>query len=101
MEEKGIDYKLIDNGVKGLEEIRNNEYDLILLDIAMPDFSGVDIINSLKSDELLKSKNIVVVTASSNQKLLEELRTIGVKDILKKPCTLVDLMELVEGYRSG
>jgi len=84
-----------------LKEIKNDEYDLILLDIAMPVFSGMDVIDSLKRDGLLASKNIVVVTASSRLDLLEELKASGIKDILKKPCSLDQLSELIEEYRPG
>ena len=52
----------------GLERIRNDKFDFILLDIAMPEFSGWDILQSLKKDGLVESKNIVIFTASSDKK---------------------------------
>ena len=76
-------------------------FDLILLDLAMPDFSGFDVIKSLKQDGLLESKNIVIFTASSNQDLLYEVRNNGVKEIFKKPFSLDQLIALIEKYRPG
>jgi len=94
-----IDCHTINNGVEGLETIRNEEFDLILLDLAMPEFSGFDVVNALKKDGLLESKNIVIFTASSDRALMEEVKKYGVKEIFKKPCSLDDLIALIEKYR--
>jgi two-component system OmpR family response regulator len=68
-EHENIDYELIDNGTEGVKAIRERDFDLILLDMAMPDYSGLDIIRSLKNDGIFESKNIVIFTASSDPKI--------------------------------
>ena len=95
-----VDCTMVNDRKKGLEVIhQNDEFDLILLDVGMPDFSGVDIVNSLKQDGVLESKNVVIVTASSDTKIQDEIRNSGVKDILKKPYSLKELTELIEKFR--
>ena len=96
---KDIDCKVVNSGQEGLERIRNDKFDLILLDVAMPDFSGKDVIESLKRDELIDSTNIVIFTASSNQRLFDEMKNSGVKEVFKKPCLIDDLAEVIEKYR--
>jgi DNA-binding response OmpR family regulator len=98
-EHENVDYELIENGTDGLEAIRKHDYDLILLDLAIPGFSGVDIVKSLKKDGIFESRNIVIFTASSDPKMLEELRSSGAKEIFKKPCSLDDLKALVDRYK--
>ena len=98
---KDIDYQAMNTGQEGLDTIRKENFDLILLDLAMPQFSGMDVLLSLKLDGLVKSRNIVVFTASLNQDLLHELREMGVKEIFKKPFSLDDLIRLIEKYRPG
>ena len=95
---KDIDCQVINDGPQGLERIREENFDLILLDIAMPEFSGWDIIQSLKQDRVIESKNLVIFTASSNQKLLNDIKNSGLK-VFKKPCSLDELTELIEKYR--
>jgi CheY-like chemotaxis protein len=90
---------LLENFFQGLEHVRNENYDLILLDLAMPEFSGHDVIRSLKEDGGLESRNIVVFTASSNRTLLDELKNMGIKEVFRKPCSLNELAELIEKYR--
>jgi len=98
---KDIECNVVNNGQEGLERIRNDKFDLILLDLAMPDFSGWDVIKSLKQDESIKSKNIVIFTASSDQVVLNDIRDSGVKDVFKKPFSLDQLTALIEKYRPG
>lgn len=96
---KNIDCKVVNDGKEGLETMRSNdEFDLILLDLAMPDFTGIDVLNSLKNDGLLESKNVVVMTASSDQNMPEEIGNSGVKGILRKLCSLDELAELMEKF---
>ena len=98
---KDIECNVINNGQECLERIRNDKFDLVLLDLAMPDFSGWDVIKSLKQDESIKSKNIVIFTASSDQVVLNDIRDSGVKDVFKKPFSLDQLTALIEKYRPG
>ena len=88
---KDIECNMINNGREGLERIRNDKFDLVLLDLAIPDFSGWDVIKSLKQDGFIKSKNIVIFTASSDQIILN--------DNFKKPFSLDQLTALIEKYR--
>ena len=68
---KALECAVVNTGNDGLEVIRNN--------------NGLDVIKSLKNENLLEKKNIVVFTASSDPKVIEEIRNSGVKEILKKP----------------
>jgi CheY-like chemotaxis protein len=99
LEHMKIDCKIINNGMDGLLAIQKENYDLILLDIAMPEFTGMDVIDSLKRDGLLETRNIVVMTASSDKEILKQITTSGITETLMKPCSLEDLTDLIERYR--
>jgi len=81
---KDIECNMINNGRERLERIRNDKFDLVLLDLAIPDFSGWDVIKSLHQDGFIKSNNIVIFTASSDQIILNDIRDSDVKDVFKK-----------------
>jgi two-component system OmpR family response regulator len=49
-ESQEIEIEAINDSKKALPAIRKHDFDLMLLDIAMPEFTGLDIINSLKDD---------------------------------------------------
>jgi two-component system, OmpR family, response regulator len=99
LESEGVTVDAITDGSMGLDMIRNRQFDLILLDVAMPDFTGLDVIDSLKNEGLLESKNIIIFTASSDKNLFENLKNTGVKGILKKPSSLQELEKLLDKYR--
>jgi AmiR/NasT family two-component response regulator len=59
----------------------------------------LDVIKSLKNENLLERRNIVVFTASSDQNVLDEIGRSGVKGIFKKPFSVDDLTALIEKFR--
>ena len=64
---------------KCLERIKKEKFDLVMLDLAMPEFTGYDVIKPLQQDGVIESNNIVVFTASSDVKTLNEIRNSVVK----------------------
>ena len=66
--------------------------------VAMPEFSGKDVIQSFTMDQLVQ-KNIVIFTASSDLVVLEQMKNSGIKEIFKKPFSLEQLTELIDKYR--
>jgi two-component system, OmpR family, response regulator len=95
----GYECKVLNDGREGLEAIRSEDFDVTILDLAMPEFSGVDVINSLKEDNLLGKKNIVVLTASTvDGKDAESFLQDGIKAILKKPISVDELTAVMQKF---
>jgi len=61
---KGYDYSSVDNGRKGIELILENNFDLILLDLTMPGYSGFNLLADLQKKGYSKN-NIIVLTATT------------------------------------
>lgn len=91
---ENIECKTINDSLVGLNEIMNNGYDLILLDIAMPNFTGLDILNELKMQKI-ENKNIIIFTASVfKSELIKEFLDVGVKEVLSKPISIEKMEQL-------
>ena len=85
-----------------LKLIKEKNYDLIFLDLAMPEFSGVDIIKDLAKDGTIKEKKIVIFTASSiNDKQLKDLIDLGAHSALRKPVDVDALLDKIEEIGSS
>lgn len=81
-------------GRNGIEILKNNNFDAILLDLAMPEFSGYDVIDVLEKEKELEKNRIIVFTASTiSQTELDKLVKRGVHSYLLKPSDLDDLTE--------
>jgi two-component system OmpR family response regulator len=89
---KGHEVRSITNGKDGLELIKNEEWDTILLDIAMPELSGLEVIDDLEKNNLLKKSSVWIFSASSiTDEEVNELVERGVAGIIRKPIKLKDL----------
>lgn len=87
------------SGQQCLQLLEKNNFDLLLLDVAMPGITGVDILKKVKSDPTLSKNKIVFITASSPTDEIEsELIEQGALDVLKKPITEDVLLRAVEKY---
>ena len=64
-ESAGHDFTSVNNGRDGIKLIREHHFDVVLLDIAMPKFSGKDVIDVLVKDGIIKKQPVIVFTASS------------------------------------
>ncbi len=60
---ENIECKTVNEGREGISEIENQNLDLILLDIAIPSYTGIDILNELKRQRI-ENQNIIIFTAS-------------------------------------
>jgi len=94
---EGHEYTGINNGREGLQAIKDKKFDVVLLDLAMPEFSGTDLIDALVKEGIIKKQKVVIFTASSATEeeygpLLEK----GAHSILKKPLDVDVLMKTIK-----
>ncbi len=97
----GHEYTGIDNGRDGVNAIKNEKFDMVLLDLSMPDFSGVDVVDALVKEGLMKKQKIVIFTASSaTEKEYAPLLEKGAHSIIKKPLDVDVLLETIHKVAS-
>jgi DNA-binding response OmpR family regulator len=95
---KGYKCESCNNGKKGLDMMLQHKFGVVLLDLAMPKFSGHDIIESLADSGKIKDQNIIIFTASSvDSDDIYKLLKKGAKFCLKKPVQLDSLISTLEG----
>jgi two-component system response regulator VicR len=84
-------------GREGLDLVRKELPDLVLLDLMMPDMDGWDVYHQIKSEELTRDIPVIVITAKAQDidKILG-LRIAKVEDYISKPFNPQDLVERVE-----
>ena len=90
---EGYDVETINNSIKGLEMIKTDVYDIVLLDVKMPEMSGLEIISELKDTLFLRTTKIILMTASDvPSEDLTNLMKIGVAAWIRKPIRLEILL---------
>ncbi len=79
----------INDGREGLALALKNDYDLILLDICMPKYSGMEFIHDLKSKRPSEIKKVIIVSVLElSESHRDELLKLGIHSVEEKPSTI-------------
>jgi pilus assembly protein CpaE len=100
LERGGHTTKLISNPVEGLEQVKADKPDLLVLDVMMPDMSGHDIARQIRSSKGLEELPILILTARSQEIDRATALKSGANDYLSKPVTSQELIECVDNLLS-
>jgi len=86
------------NSAQAIEEIINRKPDAILLDLMMPDVSGLDILRSLKKNPALDNIPTIVISAKGLPENIESGFKAGASEYLVKPVTIQTLKKTLEKH---
>ena len=86
------------NGFEALDLVRKLRPDLILMDIQLPEVSGLEVTKWLKEDDELKSIPVVAVTAFAMKGDEERIRAGGCEAYLSKPISVAKFIETVRHF---
>ncbi|MCB1651304.1 MAG: response regulator [Alphaproteobacteria bacterium] len=94
----GIQTVETNDGRNVVDMARAHKPDLILMDIQLPEISGLEVTKTLKADEDLKSIPVIAVTAFAMKGDEQKIREGGCEDYISKPISVSRFMEVVESY---
>jgi two-component system cell cycle response regulator DivK len=86
------------NGVEAIALARQHKPDLILMDIQLPEVSGLEVTRWLKDDEELKSIPVIAITAFAMKGDEERIREGGCEAYLSKPISVSKFLETVRHF---
>ena len=85
-----------DDGKTALKELKKGNFDLILCDWNMPEMSGLELLNIVRSDDELKNIPFVMVTAEAQKGNIVEAIKAGVTNYIEKPFTAETISETLK-----
>jgi len=85
LERQGYVVATAENGRQGLELLRADTFDLVLLDIMMPEMDGFEVLQSLKADEALRHIPVIVISAVDELDSAVRCIELGAEDYLPEP----------------
>ena len=88
------------SALEGWELIQKTKYDLIFVDLNIPEVSGFELIEKLTTDKKKKKIPIVVISALPEDNLVNEVLNAGAQLFLEKPVALVDLLAVIEKFEA-
>ncbi|MCF6332263.1 MAG: response regulator [Draconibacterium sp.] len=99
------DITAVINGMDAIDKFKNNTFDLILMDIMLPDLNGFEITFEIRKIE--KERNIenpipiVAITANTLDNERDKCLAAGMNDYLSKPFTAIELYEKINQFFSN
>jgi two-component system, cell cycle response regulator DivK len=88
----------IKHGLEAIEYAKGHRPDLILMDIQLPEISGMEVTQLLKADEGLRSIPVVAITAFAMKGDEERIRAAGCEDYISKPISVALFLDTIRKY---
>lgn len=98
LEAQGYDVLQSRDGMEALKLARTHKPDLILMDIQLPEVSGLEVTKWLKEDESLRAIPVIAVTAFAMKGDEEKIREGGCEAYISKPISVVNFLETVQKF---
>jgi signal transduction histidine kinase/CheY-like chemotaxis protein len=98
LERWGLKPQMADSGTKALELLKqaaaeNNKFQLILMDIQMPEMDGFETVKRIRNDEAIKDSQVIVVTSAGVKGDGQRCRDLGIAAYLRKPVPFSEMLE--------
>lgn len=92
-----IELDFANNGLEALEIVKSKNYDLLLMDLQMPELDGYETTRKIRESENLQVKNVPVlaITASSHDEIYQKVIEAGMNDIISKPIQSEEMIEKI------
>ena len=94
----GITPMLCHSGAETIELMKRDNYDLLFLDHMMPEMDGIETLERLKQEDLIKDTKVIVLTANAVVGAREQYIKSGFDDYLSKPIELPELERILGRY---
>lgn len=82
------------SGSEALDELHKNTYDIIILDVRMPEVSGVQVLSEIK--KLDPTIEVIIMTGYASVDTAKEIMKLGAYDYLLKPYAISELLEKID-----
>jgi len=96
LESEGYDVETAEDGIIGLEKLKKNKYDIILLDILMPNLDGFKVLERIKMNPEVSKIPVVILTNLSQKKDIQKGLDLGATDyIIKTKFTPTEVVKTI------
>lgn len=94
----GCSVDIVSTGEEALIKLKQEDYDLVLLDIGLPGMSGIEVMVEFNSYRNYPKTPVIVLTTFTDQTLIKQCLSIGIKRVLHKPVNISELAEVIHLY---
>ncbi|MFH2036165.1 MAG: response regulator [Candidatus Zixiibacteriota bacterium] len=88
-----VEVDMAENGAEAVEKVKTEDYDLVTMDLIMPEMSGVEAVKKIK--EVKPYLPVIVITGNATQRLVTKVGLEGASSLLYKPVMMENFVEEV------
>lgn len=98
LEISGFKVQTADSGFIAIEKIKNNKFDVVLMDIHIPDMDGYEITSKIRKIRGMENLPIIALTADIIDGVIGKAKSAGLNDYLTKPLNIESLINTLKKY---
>lgn len=91
-----LTFDIAPDGARAIELVKEKPYDVVLMDMRLPDMTGVEVSKVIKGLALDPMPRIVMTTASLDPDTYFQCRSVGIDDFALKPISIEDTRKIIE-----
>ncbi len=92
--ERGQDVTAVSSGMEAIAELKERDYDVVVLDVKMPGMDGLETLTALK--KIRPHTQVILLTGHASMDSSIEGMRLGAFEFVLKPCDIDQLLELIE-----
>jgi len=96
--DQAYDISYATSGLRALDMLHENRFDLVLLDVMMPGMSGYDVCRQIKRENISGDTPVIFLTAKTDEQSLLEAFEVGGQDYVTKPFTAAELLARIKTH---
>ncbi|HDL03001.1 MAG TPA: response regulator [candidate division Zixibacteria bacterium] len=88
-----VEVDMAENGSEAVEKVRESDYDLVTMDLIMPEMSGVEAVTKIK--EIKPHLPVIVITGNATESLVRQAGVKGANSLMYKPVMMENFVDEV------
>lgn len=93
----GASFEFAASGLEAIERLSLSEFNLVVLDLNMPDIGGVEVVEFIRSQDKLRDLPILIVTTRGDEASRQQVLAAGASQYMTKPFTPEQILTAVRG----
>jgi adenylate cyclase len=86
------------NGRLALQAMKQQQFAMLLLDVAMPELDGIGVLEHMRKDDKLKHLPVIMLTGNKDDAIRSRCEELGVVGFLTKPYRIADLLDAIRAH---
>lgn len=98
LERLDCDVKAVEHGFIAVDEVKKNKYDIIFLDMKMPELDGIETCRFIRKIDGYEKTPIIGMSGISSKSEIEEFSKAGINEFVAKPIAMYKFQEILEKW---